>query len=59
VILDVVYNHTAEGNSEGHILCFQGLANGVYYILDNDHAHYANYSGTGNTLNANQSIDAA
>jgi isoamylase len=56
VILDVVYNHTAEGNSEGPTLCFRGLANEVYYILDADSAHYANYSGTGNTLNANQSI---
>jgi len=56
VILDVVYNHTAEGNSEGPTLCFRGLANEIYYILDNDRAHYANYSGTGNTLNANQSI---
>jgi isoamylase len=56
VILDVVYNHTAEGNVEGPTLCFRGLANEVYYILDQDHAHYANYSGTGNTLNANQPI---
>jgi isoamylase len=56
VILDVVYNHTAEGNAEGPTLCFRGLANEVYYILDGDRADYANYSGTGNTLNANQSI---
>jgi isoamylase len=56
VILDVVYNHTAEGNSEGPTLCFRGLANEVYYILDGDRAQYANYSGTGNTLNANQPI---
>ena len=56
VILDVVYNHTAEGNSEGPTLCFRGLANEVYYILNRDRAHYANYSGTGNTLNANQPI---
>jgi isoamylase len=56
VILDVVYNHTAEGNAEGPTLCFRGLANEVYYILDNDRARYANYSGTGNTLNANQSV---
>ena len=56
VILDVVYNHTAEGNTEGPTLCFRGLANEVYYILDSDRARYANYSGTGNTLNANQSI---
>jgi len=56
VILDVVYNHTAEGNEAGPTLCFRGLANEVYYILDQDRAHYANYSGTGNTLNANQAI---
>jgi isoamylase len=56
VILDVVYNHTAEGNAAGPTLCFRGLANEVYYILDNDRAQYANYSGTGNTLNANNAI---
>jgi glycogen operon protein len=57
VILDVVYNHTAEGNAEGPTLCFRGLANEIYYILDKeDRAQYANYSGTGNTLNANQPI---
>jgi isoamylase len=56
VILDVVYNHTAEGDVAGPTLCFRGLANEVYYILENDRAQYANYSGTGNTLNANQPI---
>jgi len=56
VILDVVYNHTAEGNAEGPTLSYRGLANEVYYILDKDRAQYANYSGTGNTLNANQPI---
>jgi isoamylase len=56
VILDVVYNHTAEGDAAGPTLCFRGLANEVYYILENDRARYANYSGTGNTLNANQAI---
>ena len=56
MILDVVYNHTAEGNAGGPTLCFRGLANEIYYILDNDRAQYANYSGTGNTLNANQSV---
>jgi isoamylase len=56
VILDVVYNHTAEGNADGPTLCFRGLANELYYILDADRAKYANYSGTGNTLNANQPI---
>jgi isoamylase len=56
VILDVVYNHTAEGDNNGPTLCFRGFANEVYYILDKDRARYANYSGTGNTLNANQPI---
>jgi len=56
VILDVVYNHTAEGNEAGPTLCFRGFANEVYYILAEDRARYANYSGTGNTLNANQAI---
>jgi glycogen operon protein len=56
VILDVVYNHTAEGNEGGPTLCFRGIANETYYILDNNREFYADYSGTGNTLNANQSI---
>jgi glycogen operon protein len=56
VILDVVNNHTAEGDAGGPTLCFRGLANEVYYMLDRDRAEYANYSGTGNTLNANQAI---
>ena len=56
VILDVVYNHTAEGDAAGPTLCFRGLANDVYYLLGNDRAQYANYSGTGNTLNANNAI---
>ena len=56
VILDVVYNHTAEGDANGPTLCFRGFANEVYYILEQDRARFANYSGTGNTLNANQAI---
>jgi isoamylase len=56
VVLDVVYNHTAEGKAEGPTLCFNGLANEIYYILNQDRAQYANYSGTGNTLNANQPV---
>ncbi|MEW6278168.1 MAG: glycogen debranching protein GlgX, partial [Candidatus Eremiobacterota bacterium] len=54
VILDVVYNHTAEGDDEGAIFCFKALANSVYYLLQD--GRYANYSGTGNSLNANQSV---
>ena len=56
VILDVVFNHTAEGNHLGPTFCFRGLANEVYYLLETDRALYADYSGCGNTLNANQSI---
>ena len=55
VILDVVYNHTAESGGNGPTVCFRGLENQAYYILKND-GDYADYSGTGNTLNANQSI---
>ena len=56
VILDVVYNHTAEGNQGGPTACFRGLDNTSYYILEADRSHYANYSGTGNTLNANHPV---
>jgi isoamylase len=56
VILDVVFNHTAEGDHNGPTLSLRGLDNSTYYILDQDRARYADYSGTGNTLNANQPI---
>jgi len=56
VILDVVYNHTAEGNQDGPTLCYRGLENAAYYILEQDRTWYSNYTGTGNTLNANQAI---
>lgn len=56
VILDVVYNHTAEADEHGPTLCFRGLENGFYYILNPDKATYANYTGTGNTFNANHSV---
>jgi glycogen operon protein len=56
VILDVVYNHTAEGGHEGPTLSLRGLDNERYYMLEADRAHYANYTGTGNTLNANESV---
>jgi glycogen operon protein len=56
VILDVVYNHTAEGDERGPTQCFRGIDNSTYYILDADRSRYSNYSGTGNTLNANHPI---
>jgi isoamylase len=57
VILDVVFNHTAEGNHVGPTLCFRGIDNPNYYILDSsDRARYADYTGCGNTLNANHPV---
>ncbi len=56
VILDVVFNHTAEGDHQGPTLSFRGLDNRIYYMLEEDRSRYANYSGTGNTLNANHPI---
>ena len=56
VILDVVFNHTAEGGEDGPTLCYRGLANDIYYILGQDRSRYADFTGCGNTLNANQPI---
>jgi len=56
VILDVVFNHTAEGNENGPTLCLRGIDNAAYYFLEQDRSRYSNYSGTGNTLNANHPI---
>jgi len=56
VILDVVYNHTAEAGHDGPTLCFRGLSNEAYYILESNKAFYSNYTGCGNTLNANEPI---
>jgi glycogen operon protein len=56
IILDVVFNHTAEGDHNGPTLSFRGFDNPTYYILEQDRSRYANYSGTGNTLNANHPI---
>jgi isoamylase len=54
VILDVVYNHTAEGNHMGPTLCFRGIDNESYYrLVPDDKRFYMDYTGTGNTLNAN------
>ncbi|WP_280480888.1 glycogen debranching protein GlgX [Nocardia cyriacigeorgica] len=52
VILDVVYNHTAEGNHLGPTIGFRGIDNAAYYrLMDDDPAHYMDYTGTGNSLN--------
>jgi glycogen operon protein len=56
IILDVVFNHTAEGNQEGPTFCYRGIDNSIYYILEEEKSYYSNFSGTGNTLNANQPI---
>jgi isoamylase len=56
VILDVVFNHTAEGDRFGPTLCFRGIDNPTYYILEAGGSRYANYSGCGNTLNANHEV---
>jgi isoamylase len=56
VILDVVFNHTAEGDETGPILSMKGFENLDYYILAQNPAYYANYSGCGNTLKCNNSI---
>jgi isoamylase len=53
VILDVVYNHTAEGNQLGPMLCFRGIDNAAYYrLVADDPRYYVDYTGTGNTFNA-------
>jgi glycogen operon protein len=56
VILDVVFNHTAEGDHTGPTVCFRGLDNPTYYILDTDKSRYTDYAGCQNTLNANDPI---
>jgi len=53
VILDVVYNHTAEGGGAGPTFSLKGLDNRLYYLLSGDFSQYADYTGTGNTLNTN------
>jgi len=56
VILDVVFNHTAEGNELGPTLSFRGIDNAIFYMLTPDLRHYRNYAGTGNTINANHPV---
>lgn len=56
VILDVVFNHTAEGNELGPTLSFRGFDNSIYYMLAEDKRYYRNYSGCGNTLNCNHPV---
>ena len=56
VILDVVFNHTAEGDEQGPTLCFRGIDNEIYYMLKDDKRYYRDYAGTGNTINANHPV---
>jgi glycogen operon protein len=56
VILDVVFNHTAEGNEQGPTLCFRGIDNTIFYMLADDKSSYKDYTGTGNTVNANHPV---
>ena len=55
VILDVVFNHTAEGNEDGPVISYKGIDSRTYYILDPD-GHYLNLSGCGNTMNCNKAV---
>lgn len=55
VILDVVFNHTAEGDERGHLISFRGIDNKTYYMLAPG-GHYLNFSGTGNTMNCNNPV---
>jgi glycogen operon protein len=56
VILDVVFNHTAEGNELGPTLCFRGMDNVIFYTLEGDKRYYKDFTGTGNTINANHPV---
>lgn len=56
VILDIVFNHTAEGNELGPTFSFRGLDNSIYYILNENRRYYQNYSGCGNTVNCNHPV---
>jgi glycogen operon protein len=56
LILDVVFNHTAEGDELGPTLCFRGMDNAIFYTLAGDKRYYKNYTGTGNTVNANHPV---
>jgi glycogen operon protein len=56
VILDIVFNHTAEGNEQGPTFSFRGLDNTIYYILNENKRFYQNFSGCGNTVNCNHPV---
>jgi isoamylase len=56
VILDVVFNHTGEGNEMGPTICWRGMDNAIFYMLEQDNRFYKDYTGAGNTINANHPV---
>lgn len=56
VILDIVFNHTGEGDERGRTICWRGIDNRVYYIIDPETGAYHNYSGCGNSVNCNHPV---
>jgi glycogen operon protein len=56
VIIDVVLNHTAETDERGPTVCWRGIDNSIFYILEKDKRRYQNFAGTGNTINANHPV---
>ncbi len=56
IILDIVFNHTAEGNERGITMSFRGFDNPIYYMLEDNRRYYRNYSGCGNTVNCNHPV---
>ena len=56
IILDIAFNHTAEGDERGVTINFRGLDNPIYYLLDDDRRRYRNFTGCGNTLNGNHPV---
>jgi isoamylase len=56
VILDIVFNHTAEGDERGPTISFRGIDNTIYYVLEKDRRLYQNFSGCGNTVNCNHPV---
>jgi glycogen operon protein len=56
VFIDVVFNHTAEGDELGPTLCFRGIDNAIFYTLEDDKRYYKDCTGTGNTINANHPV---
>lgn len=56
IILDIVFNHTAEGNERGITMSFRGFDNPIYYMLEDNKRYYRNYSGCGNTVNCNHPV---